>query len=334
MDRQHRAPVAIHGGGGRELASSSWLGGFGGCSSGGGGGGGQLAGFSHESEHDLSIMVRDFLENGSSGNESWCSSESDSGSSDLASLADKILLYKHSVDQYESDLVTVVQSSILSIDEANHQFDKSDSCSASCIRLSLVKLLQSSGYDAAICATKWQVVGKIPGGEHEFIDVINHCEDGCSERYIIDIDFRSHFEIARAVRSYDVVLRALPPVYVGSISKLKQLLQAMVEASRLSLKQNSMPLPPWRSLAYLQAKWESTCQRVVRPYEQSTKQIYSSAHQQCSGLLRRLKSCIASEIRAGMLRKSPKTDRKQRLELKRWRNSSFNNRCRDFGGMV
>ncbi|THG05283.1 hypothetical protein TEA_011237 [Camellia sinensis var. sinensis] len=339
MDRQHRAPVAIHGGGGRELASSSWLGGFGGCSSGGGGGGGQLAGFSHESEHDLSIMVRDFLENGSSGNESWCSSESDSGSSDLASLADKILcsswphhplvkvaftlsstsgylqpaqclpssrgyplansssiihtilqLYKHSVDQYESDLVTVVQSSILSIDEANHQFDKSDSCSASCIRLSLVKLLQSSGYDAAICATKWQVVGKIPGGDHEFIDVINHCEDGCSERYIIDIDFRSHFEIARAVRSYDVVLRALPPVYVGSISKLKQLLQAMVEASRLSLKQNSMPLPPWRSLAYLQAKWESTCQRVVRPYEQSTKQIYSSAHQQCSGLLRRLKS--------------------------------------------
>ena len=60
--------------------------------------------------------------------------------------------------------VSVVHSLILSIDETNYPLDKSESCNASCIRLSLVKLLQSSGYDAAICATKWQGVGKIPGG--------------------------------------------------------------------------------------------------------------------------------------------------------------------------
>lgn len=59
---------------------------------GGIGGVGQMGGFSHESEHDLALMVSDFLENGSSGAESWCSSDSDSGVSDLAHLADKILV--------------------------------------------------------------------------------------------------------------------------------------------------------------------------------------------------------------------------------------------------
>ena len=48
-------------------------------------------GFSHESEHDLAVMVSDFLENnGSIGADSWCSSDSDSGFSDLHHLADKI----------------------------------------------------------------------------------------------------------------------------------------------------------------------------------------------------------------------------------------------------
>ena len=47
-------------------------------------------GFSHESEHDLALMVSDFLENGSAGTDSLCSSDSDSGFSDLAHLADKI----------------------------------------------------------------------------------------------------------------------------------------------------------------------------------------------------------------------------------------------------
>lgn len=56
------------------------------------GGVGQMGGFSHESEHDLALMVSDFLENGSGGGESWCSSDSDSGVSDLVHLAEKIVV--------------------------------------------------------------------------------------------------------------------------------------------------------------------------------------------------------------------------------------------------
>ncbi|XP_060175119.1 uncharacterized protein LOC132605873 isoform X1 [Lycium barbarum] len=205
-------------------------------------------------------------------------------------------LYKNSVDQYESDLTMVVHSLILSMTDSCH-IGKPETCNASCVRSYLVKLLQSCGYNADMRATKWQGCGRIPGGEHEYIEVISHGNNGCSERYIIDIDFRSHFEIARAVKSYDVVLNCLPAVYVGTITKLKLYLQAMVEAAKCSLKQNSMPLPPWRSLAYLEAKWESSSQKVVNIQVQSSVSPSNSSHRHCTELLWRIKSCIGSEIK-------------------------------------
>ncbi|KAL2487790.1 hypothetical protein Fot_41082 [Forsythia ovata] len=239
-------------------------------------GGGEFGGNSAESEHDLATMVKDFCEIGSTGADSWYSSDSDSSFSDLAFLSDNISLY-NTLDQYESDLILVVNSLILSLSKSS-QIRKSDTCNASCIRYSLVQLLQSSGYDAAICATKWHGFGKILGGEHEFIDVITHQNSGSSERYIIDIDFRSHFQIARAIKSYNVLLNSLPPIYVGSTTKLKQFLQVMVEAARYSLEQNSMPLPPWRSLAYLEAKWESPCERIINLLDGSNINI---THEHC-----------------------------------------------------
>lgn len=46
--------------------------------------------FSPESELDLAMMVSEFLEYGSGGADSMCSSDSDSGFSDLTNLAHKI----------------------------------------------------------------------------------------------------------------------------------------------------------------------------------------------------------------------------------------------------
>ncbi|KAM7501897.1 hypothetical protein LguiB_000801 [Lonicera macranthoides] len=270
--------------------------------------------YSHESEHDLGLMVSDFVENGSGGADScWNSSDTDSAFSDFA---DNISLYKHSMDQYERDLLSVVHSLILSINETTHQPGKPEVCNASCIRFSLVKLLKSSGYDASINATKWQGFGKITGGEHEFINVMNHHDGTCSDLYIIDIDFRSHFEIARPIKAYKTLLNSLPPIYVGSTAKLKQFLQTMVKAAKYSLKQNSMPLPPWRSLAYLEAKWELTSEREIIAYEKSNNSTYKSDHHQCTGLLRRMKSCIEYEIEAKGLFIPIKNENNWRLKTK------------------
>ncbi|KAM7265766.1 hypothetical protein ACFE04_003449 [Oxalis oulophora] len=283
------------------------------------GGGGRR--MSEESEHDLGLMVSDFMENGYASVDSdysWCSSDSDSSLSDLALLADKTSFSNMLVAQYESDLLSIVNSLMLSINDSDLHSVKSGPCNASCIRYSLVKHLRLSGYDAAVCASKWQGSGKVPGGDHEYIDVVIS-NNRNADRLIIDIDFRSHFEIARAVDSYDRILNILPVVYVGSLTRLKQLLQIMVDAAKCSLKQNSMPLPPWRSLAYMQAKWHSHYQRKFSPEETKL-----SSHKKCNGHLKRLQSLLHSEIEGERTLKPINCDNNWRLKLDRRRHFSFN----------
>jgi len=48
--------------------------------------------------------------------------------------------------------------------ESDLQVLNEGQCNASCIRESLVKLLKSSGCDAAVCSSKWHGDTKVPGG--------------------------------------------------------------------------------------------------------------------------------------------------------------------------
>jgi len=160
-------------------------------------------------------------------------------------------------------------------------------------------------------------------GDHEYIDVVTCINAGSSERVIIDVDFRSHFEIARAVDSYDRILKSLPVIYVGSLTRLKLYLQVMADAARSSLKQNSMPLPPWRSLAYLQAKWHSPYQRQFDPGEQTFSSIDSSDHKQCSGHLKSLPSSLQFEMEGERFVKPIKSDNNWRVKFERRRHSLF-----------
>lgn len=156
-------------------------------------------------------------------------------------------------------------------------------------------------------------------GDHEYIDIIIDNNSGSSERLIVDIDFRSHFEIARAVDSYDRILNSLPVVYVGSFTRLKQFLGIMEEATRSSLKQNSMPLPPWRSLAYLQAKWQSPYERYTHSEGNNISDSDCFDHKQCCGHLKRLQSCLQSGIEIDRLLKPRNSESNWRMKPERWR---------------
>lgn len=150
--------------------------------------------------------------------------------------------------------------------------------------------------------------------------MVNYNSCGTSERLIIDIDFRSHFEIARAVELYDRILNSLPVIYVGSLTRLEQFLQIMVEAARSSLKQNSMPLPPWRSLAYLLSKWQSSYQRQLNPDEQiNNGRTNFIDHKQCSEHLKRLQSLLKSDMEVERLLKPIKSDNNWRRKPERHR---------------
>lgn len=100
--------------------------------------------------------------------------------------------------------------------------------------------------------------GTLHMGEYEYIDV-----EGYGERLIVDVDFQEQFVLARATPEYLTTLKLLPTVFVGTTKRLEQILQIMSEAVKVSLKQNSMPLPPWRTLGFMSSKWLSPHERVV-----------------------------------------------------------------------
>jgi uncharacterized protein (TIGR01615 family) len=122
-------------------------------------------------------------------------------------------------------------------------------------------------------------------GEYEYIDVVFDGEKSRDEesgdRYIVDLDFQAQFEIARPTLQYEKALESLPTVFVGTRTKLKQVLEIMSNAAKVSLKQNSMHLPPWRTLDYMSAKWFSNFER-----KKSDSDVLSlSLFKECSSLL-------------------------------------------------
>lgn len=99
----------------------------------------------------------------------------------------------------------------------------------------------------------------ICSGEHEYIDVIT--EDG--ERLIIDVDFRSEFEIARSTSGYKSILQCLPSIFVGKSDRLLQIISIASEAARQSLKKKGMHIAPWRKAEYVKSKWLGPHSRIA-----------------------------------------------------------------------
>lgn len=126
------------------------------------------------------------------------------------------------------------------------------------LRKIVAENLQSLGYDSSICKTKWHKTKSHPAGDYEYIDVFVE-----GERLIIDIDFRSEFEIARSTGTFKAILQFLPYIFVGKSDRLRQIVTVVSEAAKQSLKKKGMPVPPWRKSEYMLAKWLSTsCTRV------------------------------------------------------------------------
>ncbi|KAL7251646.1 hypothetical protein ACSBR1_013485 [Camellia fascicularis] len=114
------------------------------------------------------------------------------------------------------------------------------------------------GYDSSICKSRWEKSPSYPAGEYEYIDVIVE-----GERVLMDIDFRSEFEIARSTGSYKAILQSLPHIFVGGADRLHQIVSILSEAARQSLKKKGMHIPPWRKAEYMRAKWLSPHTRTT-----------------------------------------------------------------------
>lgn len=85
-------------------------------------------------------------------------------------------------------------------------------------------------------------------------------------RYIVEVLVAGEFKIARATASYASLVEGFPRIFVGRPGEVKQVVKQMSKAVRKSLKSVGLNVPPWRRLAYMQAKWFGS-------YKRSTNEI-------------------------------------------------------------
>ncbi|GER24883.1 hypothetical protein STAS_00426 [Striga asiatica] len=141
------------------------------------------------------------------------------------------------------------------------------------------------GYKASICRSKWEKTPSFLAGEYEYVDAKVECE-----RLIIDIDFRSEFEIARPTKAYRQVLQTLPNIFVGKAERLEKIVSVVSEAAKQSLKKRGMPVPPWRKAGYVKAKWLSPFTRSSSSHDNEKIDddgdfvfVFSNSNSPCEG---------------------------------------------------
>lgn len=91
---------------------------------------------------------------------------------------------------------------------------------------------------------------------HAFISVDTggtSADDGAL--LIVDPSFREQFAVARPTAVYTEILQALPCVFVGSASRLSQLVQWLAHKMKDCYAASGMALPPWRTSQALLVKW-------------------------------------------------------------------------------
>ncbi|KAM3353392.1 hypothetical protein ACQJBY_024508 [Aegilops geniculata] len=126
----------------------------------------------------------------------------------------------------------------------------------SSLKKRLMVRLRKDGYDASLCRSSWVATAQHPGGDHEYIDVHVAGDGGAGRtRLIVDIDFRSQFQLARPAPWYAHLSARLPAVFVGPPDRLRKAVALLCLASRRSLRESGLHVPPWRRSSYMQAKW-------------------------------------------------------------------------------
>lgn len=152
-----------------------------------------------------------------------------------------------------------------------------DGCT-SCLRQRVVNLLTQKGFEASLCTSKWKNTRKHPGGKHEYVEIIA----GTVGRkkpipYLIELEFRDQFEIAKASDEYRNLVALLPEYYVGKADYLNAIVGILCDAAKRSMKEKKIHMGPWRKRSFMQMKWSNCSER--RSVDKSSGKSFPSSRQ-------------------------------------------------------
>lgn len=107
-------------------------------------------------------------------------------------------------------------------------------------------------------------------GSHEYIEVIASTSKTKKQiPFLIELEFRDQFQIAKACEEYQKLVSCLPEFYIGKQEYLTAIVRVMCGAAKKSMKEKKMHLGPWRKRSFMQMKWSSF--NPTYPHTQASK---------------------------------------------------------------
>ncbi|KAJ8765341.1 hypothetical protein K2173_012038 [Erythroxylum novogranatense] len=204
-------------------------------------------------EDRLAQMVHDFIESESSSTLFPTSSE-------FRSINHQAKLFT-----LQEILGTVTKAEAEVLEKVlKHMRNKMDSEKTTGLKKWLVMRLKMDGFNASICHASCVTSLGCPAGDYDYIEILMKAENGYPlMRLIVDIDFKSQFELARPTQSYKELTDIVPSIFVGGEDKLTKIISVLCSAAKQSLRERGLHVPPWRTSAYMQSKWLSGCTKVT-----------------------------------------------------------------------
>jgi uncharacterized protein (TIGR01615 family) len=99
----------------------------------------------------------------------------------------------------------------------------------------------------------------IHAGTHEYIEVIASTSSRKKQTpFLIELEFRDQFKIAKACDKYHKLITQLPEFYVGKPDYLNAIVRVVCDAAKRSMKEKKMHMGPWRKRSFMQMKWSGS----------------------------------------------------------------------------
>ncbi|KAH7832825.1 hypothetical protein Vadar_000334 [Vaccinium darrowii] len=133
-----------------------------------------------------------------------------------------------------------------------------------CLRQRVVNLLSVKGHNATLRISQWKPTSKYIGGTHEFIEVIASTQSRKKQvPFLIELEFRDQFKMAKACEEYDNLVNQLPEIYIGKPEHLNSIVGVVCDAAKKSTEEKRIHMGPWRKRSFMQKKWSVSSSRVL-----------------------------------------------------------------------
>lgn len=135
----------------------------------------------------------------------------------------------------------------------------------------LMKSLQSMHFSVKLIGlNKEHKPGYYAHLTHPFILCFGKTEDGprglpytCPTPCILDPFFKAQFDVPHPSATYATLMEAVPDMYLGSYSRLENLVHLLCQEMHKSFQSVQCALPPWRTLKSMLSRWVHPIENIT-----------------------------------------------------------------------